>query len=118
MDQIYPQLKRLSSPDIHDFDSFQPDDEDCFAFLLDALFGPERADGEESFSMMVCTPKWLERELEERKVISGRNYLVVKQYDIDAIRSYLNHYAARCSGENWQVVAQKLSRIGSWELEE
>jgi hypothetical protein len=113
-----PLLKRLHSPDIFDLKSFSPEDDDCFGFLLQAMFGPEDGEGEESFDIVVCTPKWLGQLLAKDIVLSGRHYLFVKEYNLETIRSFLEQYARQCSGETWQDVAQKLSRIGHWEFED
>jgi hypothetical protein len=111
-------LKRLHSPDVFDLESFYPADYECFGFLLQAMFGTEGDEGEDSFDMIVCTPKWLEQKLAERVIFSGRHHLIVKEYSFITIRSFLEKYARRCSGETWQEVAQKLSRVGRWEFED
>jgi hypothetical protein len=118
MKTIRPELKRLTSSDVYDLESYRPPEEDCFGFLVRAIFGPENSKGEESFDMIVCTPRWLEQKLEECDVISGRHYLIVSRYDIETIRRFLIQYAQQCSGETWHDVAVKLSRIGQWEFED
>jgi hypothetical protein len=64
--------------------------------------------------MIVCTPKWLEQKLADRAVVSGHHHLIVKCYDIAAIRSFLVRYAEKCSGETCQDVAKMLLRLGGW----
>lgn len=117
MNKVRPQLKRLHSPDVDDLESFRPEDDGNFAFLLQAMFGPESAEGEESFDLLVCTPKWLEQSVSEN-IISGRHRLIVKRYDIGQIRAFLERYARDCEADSWQAVAAKLSRIGRWEFED
>lgn len=116
MSNVIPRLKELHSPDI-DLDSYRPDEVDCFGFPLQALFGPSDGAGSESFDILVCTPKWLEREMAEDDVISGCHRLIVKRYDLDGIRRYLSKYAQRCSGVDWEEVARKLGQLGKWEFE-
>lgn len=117
MSKVVPRLKELHSPDI-DLDDYRPDEADCFGFLLQAFFGPPDGAGSESFDILVCTPKWLERELGEADVISGHHRLIVKRYDLDGIRRYLSKYAQHCSAADWQEAAQKLGQLGRWEFEE
>jgi len=117
MSKMRPRLKRIHSPDIHDLGSFQPEDGGNFAFLLQAMFGPEGTEGEESFDIVVCTPRWLEQNVSEN-VISGRHHVIVKRYDIEQIRAFLERYARDCEADTWQAVAAKLSRIGRWEFED
>ena len=67
---------------------------------------------------MVCTPEWLAQEIKKVGVINGRHHLIVNEYDIDKIRSFLVEYAHKCAGNTWQDVAIKLSRMGHWEFED
>jgi hypothetical protein len=73
-----PELKRIHSPDIADWEFFRPQDARSFAFLLQAMFGPDNGDGEEAFDLIVCTPKWLEQKVSRDTIISGRHHLVVR----------------------------------------
>jgi Immunity protein 8 len=117
MSAIRPILKRLHSPDIFDLEAYSPDQADDFSFLLQAMFGPEGQDGEESFDMIVCTPKWLQRTMNE-PVLSGRHHLIVRSFDIEGISRYLTNYAQECVGSDWREGAEKLARIGKWEFED
>jgi hypothetical protein len=118
MSKVRPQLKRLHSPDISDLDSFRPDDQESFSFLLQAMFGPQSAEGEESYDLVVCTPKWLEQNISADTILPGRHRLIVKEYNIEKIRDFLIRYARRCEGDTWREVAEKLSRIGRSEFED
>jgi hypothetical protein len=115
---IVPILKDLHSPDVEDLDSYAPENSRCFGFLLQAFFGPEDAEGEESFDVVVCTPEWLARGLHETKIIEGRHHLIVSEWDLDAIRSYLATYGRSCEGFTWREAATRLSRLGKWEFED
>lgn len=117
MSTVIPLLKELHSPDI-DLDSYRPEEVDCFAFLLRALFGPSDGPGREAFDILVCTPKWLDREMGEDEIISGRHRLIVKRYDPDAIRRYLLNFAQHCSGADWEEAGRKLGQLGRWEFED
>jgi len=118
MNTIEPVLKRLHSPDVFDLKLFSPADPSCFSFLLQAMFGIEGDDGEESFDVVVCTPFWLAREVERKGTVDGRHHLIVRTFDLDLIRSFLIGYAKTCTGKTWQEVAIKLSRLGKWEFED
>ena len=52
-------LRGLHSPDISDLRTYRPERPDEFGFLLQVFAGPEGQEGEESFGVVVCTPKWL-----------------------------------------------------------
>lgn len=117
MSQFRPVLKDLHSPDI-DLNSYRPAEEDCFGFLLQAFFGPSDGPGEDSFDILVCTPKWLDREMGVDDIISGRHRLIVKRYDIEAIRRFILKYTQHCTGATWHEAAEKLGRLGLWEFED
>lgn len=118
MKPICASLKRLHSPDVDDLENYWPSDEACFGILVQAMFGPEGTDGEESFDIIVCNPGWLERETAKHGIVIGRHHLVVGSYDFKAIRDFLSSYGRRCEGQTWQEVAALLSRIGHWEFED
>ncbi len=118
MSTIKPILKRLHSPDALDLESFSPADPSSFSFLLQAMFGPEGSEGEESFDILICTPRWLASEVERKGLVDGRHHLVVSKFDLAQIRSFLLAYAKSCASQTWPEAATKLSRLGKWEFED
>lgn len=110
-------LKDLHSPDVFDLENYAPDCQDNFGFLLQAMFGPEGEDGEESFDIIICTPKWLESSIVD-PVYSGRHHLIVCSFNLEAIRKYLIDYANECEAPTWEEAASRLARIGKWEFED
>jgi hypothetical protein len=118
MSLVKPVLKRLHSPDAFDLRNFSPPDPRCFGLLLQAMFGPEHQDGEESFDIVVCTPKWIEMEVERKQVVDGRHHMIVREFDLQQVQSFLVRYANECVGKTWEEAATKLSRLGKWEFED
>jgi len=118
MSQVKPVLRRLHSPDVFDLEAYSPSDPACFSVLLQAMFGPEGGEGEESFDMVVCTPGWIAREVERKRIVDGRHHLIVSIFDLRQISSFLEAYANTCTGKTWQEAATKLSRVGKWEFED
>jgi hypothetical protein len=77
-------LKGLHSIDIADLENFAPHEEDNFGFVLRAMLGPMNREGEESFDITVCTPKWLMEKYGTSKVLLGLHgnfFYVVKVQD-------------------------------------
>jgi hypothetical protein len=111
-------LKGLHSPDARDLDTFSPPDPKCFRLLLQAMFGSNDAPGEESFDILVCTPAWLALEVERKGKVSGRHYLIVREFNLSMIKSFLTDLARDSVGQTWEEVAEKLSRVGKWEFED
>ncbi len=110
------QLKSLHSPDI-DLSNYWPEDPGCFGFLLQAFVGAEGKEGDDSFSFILCTPRWL--ELESKGPVSfGANHLIVMDYDLRKIEEHLKNYCERCVGDTWIEVAAKVGRVGRWEFED
>jgi Immunity protein 8 len=114
---MYPELKRLHSPDVYDLENYKPEDPEKFSFLLQAIVGPEDKDGEESFDIEVCTPKWLEDTYGIDDVVLGYCHLIVREYNYLKITHFIKEFLRNCSGENWNEVAIKVSRLGKWEFD-
>jgi len=109
MNGIRAVLKRLHSPDVADFEAFAPRDPRCFSVLVQAMFGPEGTAGEESFDVVVCTPKWLEREAEIKGIAYPRHHLVVNDFDIERLRAFLDGYARQCKSFRKRFCASQAS---------
>jgi len=111
-------LKRLHSPDIDSLPDFKPSDPDSFCFLLQLMVGPEFEDGEESFDIQVCTPKWILENHRREDVIIGRHYLLVMEYNYERIQQIISTFCSTCHGATWEEIAEKLGRLGKWEFED
>jgi hypothetical protein len=108
-------LKSLHSLEI-DLGSYIPVEADDFSIDLRAMIGSLDSQGEESFDIHVCTPKWLLQHCQEP--LWGRHMLIVPHYDIQMIKAAIDSYCQSCSGQNWNEVSLRLSRIGKWEFED
>lgn len=112
------EIKLIYSLEIDDLESYSPDEPDCFGFSLRLIAGPQAQPGEESFDIQVCTPRWLLRHFPREEVIVGRHFLIVFEYNFPRIRGKIEKFCERCTGETWNEVASKLSRLGYWEFED
>jgi hypothetical protein len=81
------------------------------------MIGPQGTQEAESFDIVVCTPDWLRSNM-EGAILSGRNYLFLKQYDYEVVARYLREFSSSCQGRTWHEVAEKVSRVGKWEFED
>jgi immunity protein 8 of polymorphic toxin system len=111
-------MHRLHSPDLPDLQAYVPDDPEDVGFLLQFFAGPEGQEGEESFDLVVCTPKWLLKRHSSEEVINGRHHLIVLHYDLERITGFIRSYVESCSGATWREVAEQLGRLGRWEFED
>ena len=110
------ELKRLHSPDIDDLAAFHPKQDDCFAFLLQLMVGVKGKEGEESFDVFVCTPKWLLENHKDDDVLFGLHNIIVFRYDYAFIVEKLKSYIEKIEAENWEELASKINLIGKWEF--
>lgn len=82
------------------------------------MAGPVDEPGEESFDILVCTPRWLTEKYRDDEIISGRHKLIMFNYDYARLAARLEQAVKACAGESWNDVATKLSRFGYWEFED
>lgn len=111
-------LRRLTSPDVSNLESYAPPQSEVFGFLLQVFAGPEDGSGEETFSLTVCTPRWLEQQYEESAVVSGCHHLIVFRYDYARLLQVIASHLDSVEGESWLEVATKLSLFGKWEFQD
>ena len=112
------EVKRFHSPDIDDLNNFHPEDPESFGFLLEVMIGPENQPGEESFDVLVCTPKWLLQERGVDAVIFGYDKLIVFEYNFKKIAAAITAFCERRMGSNWAEIAKKLQKLGHYEFED
>jgi hypothetical protein len=60
----------------------------------------------------------LERETAEKGIMLGLHHLIVYEYDIKQIRTYLTKFAESCCADTWSAAAAKLARLGHWEFDD
>lgn len=115
---MFAKLVRLHSPDLDDLESFHPERPDAFGFLLQFMVAPQgEEDAEESFDVLVCTPKWLMENHKEHEIVVGRHHLIVFKYDFLTLKKFITEVVKNCSGSTWEDIANCLSQIGKWEFE-
>jgi hypothetical protein len=110
-------LKGLHSSDVADVEAYMPNEVDNFGFVLRAMIGPLDGEGEESFDIIICTPKWLLEKYGPSDILLGLHKLIVFKYDYRRVREFIEKFLMRCSGDTWEEVAQKVSLLGQWEFE-
>ncbi|MEW9551175.1 immunity 8 family protein [Nonomuraea sp. NPDC050783] len=109
-------IRYLHTPDI-DPGTYVPDDPQRFMFLVQMIAGPDDGPGDESFDFTVCTPQWLQDQVErDDRPISGAHHVIVSTYDWAAIESFFDRLVNQCTGATWSEVTTKLSRYGHYEF--
>jgi hypothetical protein len=82
------------------------------------MVGERGKEGEESFDIMVCTPKWLLANKKEQDILFGLHYLIVCRYDYNRIFEKLKKYVENTEGKDWEEIGQKIGLIGWWEFQD
>lgn len=109
------ELRAIESPDA-DLQMGILKDRDAIAIRF--LAGPRGTASEESFDLLVCTPRWIADQVKLTGLIHGRHKIIVDRIDLDAVAQYLRGYVAGLDEPTWPELAAKLSRIGMWEFED
>lgn len=110
-------VHRLHSPDV-DLDAYSPQDPADVGVLVQIMAGPEGRPGEESFDLIVCTPRWLERAVQRDGPTVGRHHLLIARWDAGEVRSFLTAAVQAEQAPTWQELAARIGRIGRWEFED
>ncbi|WP_230413072.1 immunity 8 family protein [Paraburkholderia antibiotica] len=105
----------VNSPTI-DLDSYFPDDPENFSLWIELRVGPDDSSGADDYRVLVCTPEWLHQNVKEPRW--GRHMLIVEEYDRSAIEASILDYVAKCMGDGWRDIAEKIARNLSWEFED
>lgn len=110
-------VRSISSPDVDvsTYSSTSPDDD---GLLLTLYVGPADGPGEESFDLLVCTPLWMRRRVEDRGPLIGRHHLIMEPMDLAAAQAFVTDCVEQMEAPTWPELAQKLARIGHWEFED
>ena len=114
-------LHFLHSPDIRDFGAGgRPEDLDCFLALVQAFVAEDSEDAKiigESFDFLVCTPRWLDREISERGHALGLFRIIVPRYDYQAIWDIIASICKQIDGDDWASIGSTLGKYGLYEFD-
>jgi hypothetical protein len=110
-------VRGFHSPD-EDLESFAPQDPSDVGLFVQVLVGPQGEEGEESFDLMVCTPRWVERWVGNNGPLVGRHHLFVEAWDADRVRRYIREVVESEEASSWSELAAKIGRLGKWEFED
>jgi hypothetical protein len=82
------------------------------------LIGPEGEPGQESFDVMVCTPRWILETYAGDEILIGRHMIIVFEYDFGRLKAFLEKRVGEIAGDRWKDLAHYLGRLGRWEFED
>ena len=112
-------LKQIHSPDTPGpVADYAPNDPADVFLLLQLMIGPVDAPGEESFDVIVATPKALMKAVESDAILEGRHMLVVREWNFSKIIDFVEKRIQAIEEDDWASAATKLGRLGKWEFED
>ena len=117
MKALIKSIECLAAPDLG-FTNFVPANRINFSVPIRVWVGATDGPGEDSFDFDVCTPAWIDDQCSRDGFVIGRHRIVVSSYDRERIRDVLTRLVDRLGAENWDQLANKLSRYGYWEFED
>lgn len=88
-----------------------------FCHTVRAEIGLKGEKGADAFEFEVCSPEWLDAELDSYAIIHGGRMLITKRFDPTAVEEYVRKQLLHATGSKWEAIATKLSRWSRWEFE-
>ncbi len=89
-----------------------------FCIPLEFIVGEADKEGGDLFQIEVCSPEWIEKELEMIHILSNRHLVIVKKWNFLTVIDFIETYLESCTAENWNDVTLKISRMAQWEFED
>jgi hypothetical protein len=114
---VRAELRSLDSADAPSgLESFRPDNPETFSLAVGAIIGPFDGLGAELFYFNVCSPRWIEENPSPKGFEFMHSYLILSQWNYQTLHRALSDLCLHAEGDDWEQVATKLSRYGSWEF--
>ncbi|MEL7687078.1 Imm8 family immunity protein [Citromicrobium bathyomarinum] len=113
---IRPELRSLTGQTGEDVSDLFPIS-GCFNHTLLAEIGPQGMAGADEFQFEVCSPEWLERELDSYLILPGGPRLITKRFEPKTIEEYVQKRLLHAVGADWASVAAKLGQWSRWEFD-
>jgi hypothetical protein len=112
-------ITNLYTPDItEDLAEYSPPERDNFGLFMQMVISPIGGEGNEFFGFTWCTAKYLAEKTAKEKIIFGRHYVIVDEYDYAALEKKLNDYINAIDELTWDLLTDKVSRVAQSEFED
>jgi len=107
-----PVIHGYFSSDFDPIDKWIPNDVSRVSIFIDVYLGPDIKPSGEYFTINVVTNKMF-----ECGVTVNKYQCVLDQYDWDSVKKWVGEVTAKCDGNNWAEMADKLSHFMLWEFQ-
>lgn len=108
-------IKGWHSADV-DLDAPAIADPENFCFLLEFQAGPEGHKGADRFCVTVCSPAWIQASFSDT-VFYPRHHLIARDFNLPAIKSFIQRHVESTWGSEWSEVARKIGEFAHWEFD-
>jgi hypothetical protein len=109
------ELRSLSTQDGEVLANIQPT-EDAFCITVRAEIGSKGNRGADLFDFDVCSPSWLDAELDRYEALPGGKRLFMREFNANAVEQYVRKRIRHATGETWNDVARNIGEWARWEF--
>lgn len=97
---------------------YVPENSANFHILVHMTIGPDDQEGGHDYSLGICTPAWLDHNIQNVGPIFGRHLLLVNHFDDREIITSIEKIFAQCCRSDWAETSVALARFFAWEYED
>lgn len=114
--KVQPELRSLTGQIDEDLSDVHPVS-GSFCHTLRAEIGVRGQSGADAFEFEVCSPEWLDNELESYSILHAGKRLITKRFDPEMVEEYVRKRLLHATGPDWETVATKLGEWSRWEFD-
>ncbi len=82
------------------------------------MIGPEGSEASESFDLIICNDKWIVQECAANGFVFERFLFIMNDFNLDMFKKKIEDICKSSSGNSWEEISSKLSRIAKYEFED
>jgi hypothetical protein len=112
-----PVIKDIENIDIPDVKSWEPINKKLFNTCFELLIGPKDSEGEEIFSVEVCSHLWFQKNFNREPELIEKGFIVVDKYNYNDIVGLLLEICNSIEGSDWNDIGKQLSKYFYWEFD-
>ena len=110
------EVRSIYSTDLPSLGDLPRDPMDCVVNVHMGI-GVFHKAGVDQFTVQVCTPKWIARQVLSNGVLLGHGFIIVPIFDWTIVESALNTLVEQISVESWEGAIERLRRHAAWEFD-
>jgi hypothetical protein len=95
----------------------QFDDPTDAAQWVRVIAGPDNGPGEESFDLFVCTPRWLQKKVQDDGPVIGIHHVIAGRWVADQVEAFVRSMIESEIAEDWAHLGDRIGRLAHWEFD-